>query len=72
MANNSDNDSSLVKLAVAVLDDPHGITTEAWDIFTEAFKQQYGSRCPPAKVQKIMGAINGSDGRVYLPEGWDE
>ena len=71
MANLASDNSPLVKLAVAILDDQHGITTEAWEALTEVFKQQYGTRPPPPLVQKLMGAIDGCDGRVYLPEGWN-
>lgn len=72
MANGDNDNSPLVNLAVAILDDPHGITTEAWEALTEVFKQQYGSRSPPPLVQKLIGAIDGCDGRVYLPEGWQD
>lgn len=76
MANNTDNNSPLVKLAVAILDDPHGITTEAWEALTEVFKQQYGTRPPPPLVPKLIKAIlvlsDGGDDRVYLPEGWND
>jgi len=65
-------DSSLVKLAIAILDDPHGITTEAWEALVEVLELQYSPRPPPLLIQKLLGAIDGREGRVYLPEGWNE
>jgi len=66
MANSVDDNSPMVKLAEAILDDPHGISEEA----LEALKAAFGSRpCP--RFEKMLGAIEGTDGRVYLPEDWD-
>jgi hypothetical protein len=70
MVDNLGDDCPLVKLAVAILDDKHGITTDAWEALVEVFKQRYGTRPPPQKVQQIMASIDGCDDRVYLPEGW--
>lgn len=70
MDSNLTDDSPLVKLAVAILDDPHGITTEAWEALIETIKQQYGTRLPPL-LRKIIRAVDGCEDRVYLPENWN-
>lgn len=69
MANNVPNNSPLVKLAVLILDDPHGIKSEALQALTDVVADVYGSRAFP-KYDRILKAVESSEGRVYLPEDW--
>lgn len=79
MADLANDNSPLVKLAAAILDDPHGISTEAWQCLIDLCQQIYGTgtrpygveTMVPALMQKIMLSIKGGEDRVYLPEGWN-
>ena len=71
MANTVPDDSPVVKLAVAILDDPHGISQEALEALTDLVADMYGPRAFPM-YDRILNKIEGCDGRVYLPEDWKE
>lgn len=63
-----DNASPVVKCLAALLDDPHGITDTAFDALKLVVLQNGGSKV----IRKIVSLVAGSEGRVYLPEGWNE
>lgn len=69
MADLVSDDSPLVKLAVAILDDPHGISTVAWERLMETFDAVWSR--PPPLIQKLILAIEGGEDRVWLKEGWN-
>ena len=52
----------LRELAVEVLDDPHGITHEAWTILFEMLQTE-------GEHSEFAEAVKGAEGRVFLPEG---
>ena len=70
MADLANDNSPLVKLAAAILDDPHGISTVAWERLMETFQQVWTR--PPPLIQKLILSIKGGEDRVYVPEGWDQ
>lgn len=70
MTNKVPNDCTLVKLAVAILDDPHGVKKEALDALTDLVAEIYGPRSFPM-FDKILKAVDGCDDRVFLPEDWN-
>ncbi len=72
MADPANDNSPLVKLAVAILDDPYGISTVAWERLIDTFQQFYGSELPPPLIRKIIQSIKGGEGRLYLPEDWNK
>ena len=52
----------LRELAIEVLDDPHGITHEAWTILYEMVEKDDQHR-------EFAEMVKGVEGRVFLPEG---
>ena len=54
------------ELAIALLDDDHGINANAWQMLSAALKEEGGN-------DDILNAVDatGMD-RFYLPKGWDE
>jgi hypothetical protein len=52
------------QLVVEILDDDHGISMDAWDIL---YRILHRSGDP----QDILTRVRNSDGRVYLPEDWE-
>jgi len=63
-----DNASPMVKLLAALLDDPHGITEETFETLKLVVLKNGGSKV----IRYIMSLVEGSEGRVYLPEGWND
>lgn len=68
MANSTDNSKPLVKLAIAILDDPHGISVEAFDALWECSAVSETR----SELESIFSKVKKGEGRVYLPEDWDE
>lgn len=54
--------ASLRELALEVLDDEHGITQDAWAVLYALLEEQ-------GEHEDIAKAVDGCEGRVYLPEG---
>ena len=72
MAVNADDSSPLVKFVELILDDENGIKDTAFDALLEFLTAYYGTRPLPARLQKIMEAVEGTEGRVYIDEDWEE
>lgn len=51
-------------LALEVLDDPHGISQDAWEALYRVLDQ-----CDTDLAAEFAQAVDGSEGRVFLPEG---
>lgn len=70
MANKFDNAPPLVRLAVAILDDEHGITEAAFEQLKKCRLLLYSPH--QQMLDELFGEIEGCDGRVFLPEGWEK
>jgi len=66
-----DNSSSLVKLAIAILDDPNGISEEAFSALKIVFENATVVVSSVFETD-ILPMVKCCEGRVYLPEDWNE
>jgi len=57
----------VINFIVAVLDDEHGISTEAWDVLGELRDSCTGCYWD-AQFAQILNQVKASDGRYYLPK----
>lgn len=53
------------ELAIALLDDEHGISTNAWKMLSAVLEEEGNN-------EDILNAVKAQDGRFFLPEGWQE
>lgn len=64
------------KLAAALLDDPNGISREAFEVLKEVLALSWYKPAEPVQphpdIEKILAAVDSCEGRVYLPENWDK
>lgn len=71
------DDSPIIKLIIALLDDEHGITSEAFDflrefVLTTLLNNRNGlSHADSARIKSIFLQVDGVEGRMYLPQGVD-
>lgn len=70
VVDNPDNNCALVDFLEAVLDDDNGIPDKAWALVNPLIVQYYGTRPLPKRLERILKATDGCDGRVYLSPGW--
>ncbi len=65
-----------VKLAVALLDDPNGISQEVFEALKEVLALALYDPMRPIKpdpeIEKILAAVDACGGRFFLPEDWNE
>jgi len=71
VAVSSVDNSPLVKFVELILDDENGIKDTAFDALLEFLTVYYGTRPLPARLQKILEAVEGAEGRVYIDEDWE-
>ena len=53
------------ELAIALLEDEQGINSHAWDVLSMLLEADDGN-------DDIFNAVKATEGRWYLPEGWDK
>ena len=51
------------QLAIALLNDEHGINNDAWVMLSAALEDEGGN-------EDILTAVKSTEGRWYLPENW--
>ena len=59
----TDMNSTLRLLAIALLDDPNGVSEDAWMAFNT-----YASETAPGECDDIFDGVESSANRFYLPE----
>lgn len=59
----------MTELAIALLDDPHGISIKAWHMLEPVLAELEEAGSPTAT--RILECVRAVEGRVYLPENWD-
>lgn len=57
------------ELAIVILDDEHGIRMSAWKFLRDVLVEDGGHE---GRNDDILDAVKNTEGRVYLPEGWDK
>ena len=67
--NNTISTESFKKLLAAVLDDSHGVSQDAYNIFCDVAKNNVEFS---EALNNISEHIMFSKGRVFLPEDWSE
>ena len=61
-------EQAILDLARSLLDDDEGISQASFELLVDLMAMG----CRAEKRNEILRRVDATDGRFYLPEGWDE